>query len=1615
MIFSKMFKHKFIIFIFLCLTGICTHSFAQITLTPANGCAPLSVMLSGPTGATNVFWNLGSGLGTSTLTNPNTLYTSPGTYNITYTAIVAGSPVSHNAQLVVSAGPSANFSYVLPASHCAPMQVNFSTSGGNPGYVYTWAFGDLSPLATGATITHTYNFSNSFVPIVTAFDPVTTCTALVSPSSGGTIHVSTPPSTVVASSNGFMGCTPPFTTHINGSGSSSGSPIPGGNLTYNWSFSGANPSTSGSANPGLVSFGNGVNVITLHLTDNNKCSNSGTVAVSILNPSLAVTIPGTVCLNLPVPATVQTSQAGAFFDIQNEGQFYFPTNQNASTVIDTICFFSTPGTHTINISVQGGAGCAPTIVQNTVFVEEVLPSFTMTPPHISCTPSMAITYVNLSTNNTGLPMNYTWTASWIPHHANIVTPETILMNNMANVTFSMYQNSPNPYTIYDYFIPSITLFAQSTSIAGCKTSTVIVEYDTLARPSAFYNVDVRQGCAPLTVNFRDSSFTTQANYVTSYTWCNGASPPVLIPGTTSPPNSVSIAPQTFTYTSPGVYYPYLVITTLFGCIDTSYVDTIRVVDPPTVSATFPSTACAGMPVTINLTGSGTSLPGSPGIDNWHVTTDEGFFSGCITNQNPSFPFTHPGIHTVVVTAYQANCKGTTTLVPTIEIKGPVGKFQYETTCQGDKRFVKFNVHLQRATTAILDFGDGSSSSTITGDENGSVGVLVTHTYSATGNFTVTLISVNAASSCQYTFSQVIKIREPQVAINFRGQPFPTLPTALSCVNSKYEFGVTSSDAMVSCGRGYLWNFQAPGGMGGSPGYSLYPLDRATPSFSTGFVQFVNFQYSPPKLDTNYHIVDHVSLDTFRVVGIYTISVRVRDENGCMASDTKLFRISNATPIFTFAANPVCKSDGHIQIINTTKNSQLAPDVISNYLWTFGDGNFSSSTDPDNNPTHTYANVFSPSQVFTVVCSVTNAPVGCTGQASRTIQVNNPSPGFSSNNPFPCIPLSLAAPVNFSANTGYATYSVNYGSQALPPAWFTFNGNFNNAVFGYSAPGTYSPVLTVIDNAGCRATETLIINAIGQPTAVIKFENDKTSFCMFADPVISSEPLINVTPVTEHMWTVGNVTPPSQVSITPFFPPGSHFISLTVYANNRCPSTATALVNVYEPNATAFAVAQKTIICLGDPLNVSVKDVHDVYSWQWFFGDNVSQPLIYAAAPNGTLNPAVSYPYSIFPTTGQDGYTTVNLLYFAPENACEMVSTFSIQVIKINADFKTINDVYEHCLNITDRFINITPNPTAQNLETTWSFGEGTILSAATSSALHTYSVPGTYDVILAVKDADFGCTDTVTKQIRVFPSPVANISITPTINCPGKTFTVSGGGTPGVSGTLSATLTAPAFSQVLDLAPANSFSIPVSSTVSTTYSLSVTDDNSCKSNPVSMSVAIVPPAPQIHWDTTVIIGQIVPLNAYVGSGYTYTWSPLVTDLNCDTCFIPNPVSSTTINATYTVLVEDELNCSIVKNTYRVIVDPRVSLDVPSAFTPNGDGINDIIYPSGWGLSKLIYFRVFNRWGQMIFESNDLNIGWDGVFNSVPQNIETYVYQVSAETLSDKEPIITKTGTFKLIR
>lgn len=206
---------------------------------------------------------------------------------------------------------------------------------------------------------------------------------------------------------------------------------------------------------------------------------------------------------------------------------------------------------------------------------------------------------------------------------------------------------------------------------------------------------------------------------------------------------------------------------------------------------------------------------------------------------------------------------------------------------------------------------------------------------------------------------------------------------------------------------------------------------------------------------------------------------------------------------------------------------------------------------------------------------------------------------------------------------------------------------------------------------------------------------------------------------------------------------------------------------------------------------------------------------------------------------------------------------------------------------------------------------------------------------------------------------------------------------------------------------------PVAGPTSTTnYILTATDTVGCpKAKADTIVVTVIPPIyANAGSDTFAVPEEPLQLNATGGS--TYFWTP-ATGLSDPT--IANPIvtlSSDIDSVTYTVrasigscYAEDKVVVKVYKNGPDIVV--------PSAFTPNGDGKNDISKPVVYGITKLNYFSIYNRWGQMVFTTNELNKGWDGNFGGTAQPAGTFVYQ--AEGVDYRGKIVFRKGTLVLIR
>ncbi len=191
-------------------------------------------------------------------------------------------------------------------------------------------------------------------------------------------------------------------------------------------------------------------------------------------------------------------------------------------------------------------------------------------------------------------------------------------------------------------------------------------------------------------------------------------------------------------------------------------------------------------------------------------------------------------------------------------------------------------------------------------------------------------------------------------------------------------------------------------------------------------------------------------------------------------------------------------------------------------------------------------------------------------------------------------------------------------------------------------------------------------------------------------------------------------------------------------------------------------------------------------------------------------------------------------------------------------------------------------------------------------------------------------------------------------------------------------------------------------------------------NPLNdtVSVTVAPPViVSAGNDTSVVVGQSLQLNASVNNGDEGThfrWSPS-TGLNnalindpvavynrSDPAYIPYTITATTADG---CLGSDTMTVRIFKTLADIFV--------PNAFTPNNDGRNDVMRPEYAGIGKLNFFRIYNRWGQLVFNTSDMGKGWDGLFRGSLQPTDSYVYMVQGIDYTGRT--INKKGSLILIR
>lgn len=459
---------------------------------------------------------------------------------------------------------------------------------------------------------------------------------------------------------------------------------------------------------------------------------------------------------------------------------------------------------------------------------------------------------------------------------------------------------------------------------------------------------------------------------------------------------------------------------------------------------------------------------------------------------------------------------------------------------------------------------------------------------------------------------------------------------------------------------------------------------------------------------------------------------------------------------------------------------------------------------------------------------------------------------------------------------------------------------------------------------------------------------------------------------------------SEITLTPDIIPeagiftwsdGSHGTSLTVTAagtywlevENGCYSYAdTMRIQIAPPSLQM--VTNDTLVCEGAEVPVFALGTA-LYSYQWIPEDGVSDPH--------SLTPIIT-------VTGDAEY----LLKGTYEGCPDTIVSISFQTEPVPS--VTLRDDTTVCHGVT---VVLEPvvTPAYASYSYSWSPASGLL----NPDLPNNYFVADTSITYHLEVSTPAGCSDKDSVKITVY-SPMFTSVIADTGLCPGNSVMLWANGgdhytwnpADGLDNSESAT--------------------PIATPLtSTQYEVYITNEHGCMDTQ-SVFVAIYPEAIVALEDSVQIWpGESYELNPQGNCAY-FQWFP-PSGLSDDD--IANPIASPEVRTRYFLTASTEHGC-VLRDSIDVLVNTESIFDLPNAFVP-GNGNNNILKISGRGRATLKRFKVFNRWGNVVFETTNIEDGWDGTFNGKPQPTGVYLYQIEAVTNTGK--VINKQGNVTLIR
>jgi len=716
-----------------------------------------------------------------------------------------------------------------------------------------------------------------------------------------------------------------------------------------------------------------------------------------------------------------------------------------------------------------------------------------------------------------------------------------------------------------------------------------------------------------------------------------------------------------------------------------------------------------------------------------------------------------------------------------------------------------------------------------------------------------------------------------------------------------------------------------------------------------------------KFDDNippYNREEEIVSFGYPVSGIFHPTLYIQDINGCKDSVSKTVVIYGLDANFTTDVTSGCSP-----LTITCTNFSTTETLIDSIRWIYGD-----STLATLDSTHTYQNAGLYNAMLTV-----RDTLGCFDSHIVSIIPANPNPQFYSQS---SIKICAGDSVKFERiYNNIDSILWDFGDNTL-------SNDLTNPIWHqYSDSGFYYVTLYVYES-GCK--DSLILNTpINVQSVTGKFFAHMSDFeadtnCYPLELVLTYNKIPNY--IQSWYWDFGVYNAQSNLHDSVYISynfPGTYIATLNVTTTNGCQASDSMEIVVKGPVAQ-FTMSPDTI-CKGEPVSFFIRDTLNVYGFEWDFGDGVS-----ATGDN------VSHRYN------QVGIVYPALIITADDaHTCDRSLIDTLYIRNILAKFNILNSNDDPDSSGCSPFsVSINNNSIGDISNIEWNIDN--VFSSSSQNISYIFLDNSLHFISLMI-ESNIGCFDTLTKSVFIF---------SPEIYLPNDTFICQGNT---IQLIIKDDFDSYSWSPSKWISDTSVFNPYVSPEESINYYVSIADTNGCLNND---SIHIqYQSKPEISLnDTTVIIGESVFVDSDSENGITYSWSPSEF-LSCSNC--ANPVINVLDTTVFYVTMTDNYECFVVIDSIKVSIKEGYTVDLPVVFTPNGDGHNDIIFVRGWGIKDLNEYKIFNRWGQVIFETSDIKTGWDGTYQGKAQNSDSYIYNVAVTYYSGKTE--KKVGYVNLIR